>query len=60
MWFAKIIHSFFKVSCGEMKKVLRVAALSVTWKNFNLQSSLLLPYLYFAFSGWHCDTIYDQ
>ena len=32
---AKIIHSFFEVSSGEVKAVLRFAAKSLTWVNFS-------------------------
>ena len=47
---AKIVYSFFEVSCGEMKVFLSVAAIHFTWVNFFFEIFSALPS-----SGWYCD-----
>ena len=45
----------FRVSCGDVKLVLKVASLHLTWLNFTFAIVSAL-----AFSGWHFDKTYDQ
>ena len=55
---AKVPSSFFEVSCSEVKLVLRVASLHLTWVNFVFALPCFVPAL--AFFGWHFNKIFDQ